>query len=381
MRTSSAYLRRGATVALGFTLLASVLSPRALATPAAPVTPEIEAKQAQAAAAQAELDNMNAALEVQVEEYNAITEALDQTREQIRVTRADLEQATRDLESARDSLSTRASNIYKSGGGGIIEVFLGARSFEDFIVRVELAVRINRSDATLVAEVKDARARVEASELALEQREAEQVALKAEAEDRARRIEADVAEQQEFLARLEGEVQALIAAEQERQRLLAEERARQAALAAARAASNRQTSTGRAAADPSSLGAGHPEAVDIALQYLGVPYVWGGSTPSGFDCSGLTQYCYRQIGITLPRTSQSQYQAGKHISADRLDLLVPGDLVFFGTNGDPGLVHHVGMYVGDGNYVHAPYTGASVRVDSLTGRIASRADYVGASRF
>ncbi|MGB4441229.1 MAG: C40 family peptidase, partial [Coriobacteriia bacterium] len=126
---------------------------------------------------------------------------------------------------------------------------------------------------------------------------------------------------------------------------------------------------------------GQAQVVSIALQYLGVPYVWGGSTPSGFDCSGLTQYCYRQVGVSLPRTSQSQYQAGQHIARDRLDLLRPGDLVFFGTNGDAGDVHHVGMYVGDGNYVHAPYTGAVVRVDSLNARISSRSDYVGGSRF
>ena len=88
-----------------------------------------------------------------------------------------------------------------------------------------------------------------------------------------------------------------------------------------------------------------------------------------------------QVTFSLPRTSQSQYEAGQHIARGRLDLLKPGDLVFFGTDGDADAVHHVGMYVGDGNYVHAPYTGAVVRVDSLTARIAAKADYVGASRF
>jgi len=121
--------------------------------------------------------------------------------------------------------------------------------------------------------------------------------------------------------------------------------------------------------------------VDIALQYLGVPYVYGGSSPSGFDCSGLVQYVYRQVGVSLPRTSQSQFRVGEHIPADRVDLLQPGDLVFFGTDGDPSRVHHVGMYVGDGNYVHAPYTGTVVRVNSLTSRIQSSGDYVGGSRF
>jgi len=120
--------------------------------------------------------------------------------------------------------------------------------------------------------------------------------------------------------------------------------------------------------------------VDIALQYLGVPYVYGGSTPDGFDCSGFVQYVYRQVGVSLPRTSRAQYGVGQHIAADRVDLLQPGDLVFFGTNGDPSRVHHVGMYVGGGNYIHAPYTGTVVRINSLISRIQSNGDYVGASR-
>lgn len=377
MRKPPAYLRRVAAIVVGL-----IVASTAFTAFAAPSTPEIEAKQAEATAAQAELERMNSDLEVRIEEYNAITEALDATREDIRVTEGDLEAASADLEEAQATLSRRATNIYKSGGTSMIDVFLGSTSFQDFVSRVDLAVRINRSDAGVVADVKDAKARVEASKSALQQREAEQVALKDEAASRAARIEADMQAQQRFVSQLEGEVQTLISAEEERQRQLAEERARQAALAASRAAANRKPSSGdRAAADPSSLSGGHPEVVDVALGFLGVPYVWGGSSPSGFDCSGLTQYCYDKVGVSLPRTSQSQFQSGEHIAADRLDLLQPGDLVFFGTDGDSSAVHHVGIYVGDGNYVHAPYTGATVRVDSLVARIESKADYVGASRF
>lgn len=367
-------------MALALLLVVSLAPTQAFGVPS---TPEIAAKQAEAVTAQAELDRMNADLEVQIEQYNAITEALEETQGEIRRTELDLEAATRDLASARRTLAKRASSIYKNGGGGVLEVFLGARSFEDFVVRMDLVVRISRSDAHTVAGVKDAKSRVEATERALQQRQAEQTALLAEAAGRASRIEADMRTQEQFVSRLEGEVRTLIAQEEDRLRELAAERARQAALAAAQ-----QTSRGdnvstveRDAADPSSLTPGRPEVVDVAMQYLGVPYLWGGSTPAGFDCSGLTQYCYRQIGVTIPRTSQRQYRAGQHIARGRVDLLVPGDLVFFGTNGDGDQVHHVGIYVGSGNYLHAPYTGAVVRVDSLTSRIASRGDYVGASRF
>lgn len=379
MRTSTANLRRGATVALVSLLVGAILAPAAHAVPP---TAEISAKQAEAAVAQAELEQMNAALEVQVEEYNAISEALEQTREEIRTTLRDLERAEADLLEARRSLTDRATVLYKNGGVSVFDVLLGTTSFQDFLVRLDYAVRVSRSDADLVAEVKAAKARVEANERALEQRQAEQLVLQGEAAGRAEEIETEMTEQQRFVEALEGEVRSLIAAEEERQRVLAAERAAQAAAAAAAAAAGRGSgSAGRAAADPSALSGGHPEVVDIALRYLGVPYAWGGASPSGFDCSGLMQYCYRQVGVSLPRTSQSQYNAGQHIERDRLDLLRAGDLVFFGTDGDPGQVHHVGMYVGDGNYVHAPYTGTVVRVDSLSARITSRGDYVGASRF
>ena len=99
--------------------------------------------------------------------------------------------------------------------------------------------------------------------------------------------------------------------------------------------------------------------VSEAQKYLGVPYLWGGTTPNGFDCSGLAQYVYRNCGINITRVSQSQYTEGVLISRENLQ---PGDLVFFQKNGD---VHHVGIYAGNGMMIHAPYTGTVVQYQSL----------------
>ena len=86
----------------------------------------------------------------------------------------------------------------------------------------------------------------------------------------------------------------------------------------------------------------------VAERYLGVRYVWGGESPTGFDCSGLVQFAYNAIGISIPRTTYEQYRIGEPVSRDELE---PGDLLFFDHVG------HVGMYVGGGRFIHAPHTG------------------------
>ncbi len=116
---------------------------------------------------------------------------------------------------------------------------------------------------------------------------------------------------------------------------------------------------------PTGTGAGHPAAASIALQYLGVPYRYGGSSPAGFDCSGLVMYVYAQLGISLPHYTVAQWNATQPISSP-----APGDLVFFNGLG------HVGIYIGGGRFVDAPHTGSVVRIDS----ISSFGGYDGARR-
>jgi cell wall-associated NlpC family hydrolase len=147
-------------------------------------------------------------------------------------------------------------------------------------------------------------------------------------------------------------------------RLKEQEAARaKAAAEAAAAQTGGSTSTGGGTVvDPG--GSGHSAVVGIAQRYLGVPYVYGGASPSGFDCSGLTMYCYAQIGIGLAHGATAQQQSSTPVP---LNALQPGDLVFFG---NAGFSHHVAIFVGGTTCIEAPHTGDVVRYGTWTGRDA-----------
>jgi len=113
------------------------------------------------------------------------------------------------------------------------------------------------------------------------------------------------------------------------------------------------------------------KAARMVQDYLGVPYVWGGESPQGFDCSGLLQWVWGKLGVKIPRTTYDQVKAGFAVARRNLR---PGDAVFFGTRSN---VHHVGMFIGGGQFIEAPHSGAVVRISNLAGR----RDYVGARRY
>ena len=108
--------------------------------------------------------------------------------------------------------------------------------------------------------------------------------------------------------------------------------------------------------------------VAYASNFLGTPYRWGANGPSSFDCSGFTKYVFSHFGISLTRTTYTQINEGEYVSRGDLE---PGDLVFFGS----GTPHHVGIYVGNNSYIHAPSTGDVVKVSAMT-----RGDYLSARR-
>jgi peptidoglycan DL-endopeptidase CwlO len=240
---------------------------------------------------------------------------------------------------------------------------------------------VSAQDARVLGQVKSFRAAVVERKARLERAQKEQVQVVADKAAQRRSIEGQLAERQRLLSSIRDQIAELEAAERRRQeRLAAQARARfiaaQQQAQAAPAEEPQALTQSVPAADAADLPAPAPAArygaaVGIAMQYLGIPYKWGGASPAtGFDCSGFTMYVFAQLGVSLPHHAASQYGMGTPVSKAELQ---PGDLVFFNGLG------HMGMYIGGGNFIHAPRTGDVVKISSLSEpyRVAN---WVGARR-
>lgn len=323
-----------------------------LAAPAS-ATPLAD-KRAEAARIKAQVDELDERLEIAAEEYNEAREQYEAVTADVQANEAlaaELEARQATLET---HLSTRVVSMYRQGPLGALEVLLGATSFEEFATMWDVLQTLNGRDAVQMAELRETRMELERvhAELA-----AQQVEAKAHADVMERQrveVEGQLAERERLLVGVEDEIAELVRE--------AEEAARRRAAAAA-AAARPGTDYGNPTNAPRS------SVVAIAMSKLGAPYKWAASGPDMFDCSGFTMWCYAQIGVSLPHSSRAQINVGQRVSKANLE---PGDLVFFGRS----TIHHVGIYVGNGNYVHAPSTGDVVKVSSL----GARSDYVGACR-
>jgi cell wall-associated NlpC family hydrolase len=333
--------------------------------------PSIADKQEQARAVLVELDEMDMALGRAVEAYNGATLELQRIDGELRTNQRHLGIAKRSLATGQRRIAIRLKELYVNGGtGGVVEIVLGARTLDDLLNRLDVVERVGAQDAKVLAEVKRFKHDVAARKVRLQKARARQADVVAQRAEQRRSIEGQIAERQRLYESIKNEI-ARLQAEQRRREAAAAAAAR-ARLAAAQqaaqlAAQSYQSDAGGTpdaaapvieptySAPPPDSGAAS-QVVSIAMQYLGVPYVWGGMGPSGFDCSGLIAYSYAQIGISLPHHAAAQYGYGVPVSREELQ---PGDLVFFNGLG------HAGIYVGGGSFIHAPHTGDVVKISSL----------------
>lgn len=292
--------------------------------------------------------------EIVVEEYNLVNAEYESLQGQIAETADKVAVLEKRMNTTHDEASAIAVQIYKSGGAtGSLEAILSSESLADMDTSIQY-LQTSQEARTRVFEQLDVATR----ELNIElERLEKQKVTAARAREKVLELKAEI---QEKIASQQGEIDEL---NEKIERAEARQRRRDAAAA--------QPSS--PLPDPGHIPTVHAssphaqKAVDAALSQIGKPYVYAAAGPDSYDCSGLTMWAWAQAGVGLPHNSGAQYAATPRV--DRSDL-EPGDLVFFGSP-----IHHVGMYIGNGQMVEAPYTGEYVRINSM-----DRSDYVGAGR-
>jgi cell wall-associated NlpC family hydrolase len=372
-----------------FGILAALL----IAVPAFATPSPIDAKKAEAQQVLGEISQLDASLGRANERLNLANIQLAQVQGQIKVNRRELGIAKLNLHRSQKAIAKRLVTLYTKGESSALEVILGARTLTDVLNRIETEDKVSSLDTQVIEQVVTYRTSVtrHAHRLRIQRAHVKRLIAQRAAEQRS--LQYQIIQRKQLFNSLSAQIQQMIAAEQLRQ-LRAAQAARAAYLAAqAQAQQARQsqavgagtygstatqaggTSTfGAAAATPEGAtvvpSSSYSGAAGVALSEIGVPYQWAGSSPGGFDCSGLVMYAYSKEGVSLPHSSYAQWNVGTAVPKDQLQA---GDLVFFDGLG------HVGIYIGNGEFVHAPHTGDVVKVSNLdSGSYAG--SYVGARR-
>ena len=390
------FLKAAALGMLGLTVFGAADVSRAFAAKASDETlAALDSAQAQYEAAAAELQQIGQELE---EAQYALAECqgnLDATNQQIADTEATIAQRQQELSDAQDVLASRVRANYTAGSTELIDVLFNSTDFDDFVSRVYYAGKVTDADAAAIQTVKDIKAELESEEAALQEQRAAQEQLVAEQQQLTDDLSTKEASYQDYVSGLSAEVTALM--QQAQAELAAAQQAEYEAEMARQAAEAEANNNNNGGGDGGNTdnggnanngggdnnnnnnggndnngnnnnnnnggysGGNHvPAVASIAGNYIGVPYVWGGTDPSGFDCSGLAQYCYAQAGYSIGRDTYAQ--AANISSCGQMTYnmsdLQAGDLVFPHSG-------HVGICVGGDMMIHAPYPGQSVQYSSI----------------
>ncbi|WHZ04211.1 NlpC/P60 family protein [Neobacillus sp. YX16] len=309
-----------------------------------------------------QLDN---GIALSMEKSQILNEKIVTQQGKIKETEIQIIKADEDFANHKEIYSERLKSIQVKGNQSVVtyaELLLSAGSVSEFFNRFTAISKIIENDNELLEGLREKEATLKQAKEQLQNHINELEKSKVELASEQKQIEENKNQIQQDLEAAKGTLKDLMAQQKAQQEaeLAAQRAASQETAPEIQQQSQTQASEVAKASTPSvavpnvTNSATANSVIATAKQYLGVPYVWGGSTPSGFDCSGFTSYVYRSVGISLPRTSRAQQNVGTRIS---LSQVQPGDLVF---RGSPA--YHVGIYIGGGQYIHAPQTGDVVKI-------------------
>ena len=365
-------MRQAVALALAMTAVAALV----FASGSATADPSISSKRQQAQAILTQVQDLDSSLSHAIESYNLANIQLTSIDADLKSNGQHLVIAKQSLGIAQTHIAKRLRALYINGdSGGAVDVILGAKSLDDLLDRLDMAQRVGGQDARVLTEMRRFRGEVETRRQKLSNDRDRQAQVVSQRASQKQWIESKLSERRQLLSSIQGEIKRMEQAEARRQAILAEQARARLAATRSEASQPQALQYSPPVADSSTPSVPVPSSqyggvVGIAMQYLGTPYVWGGSSPGGFDCSGLVMFVYAQMGVSLPHHAADIYNYGVPVSRDQLQ---PGDLVFFDGLG------HMGIYIGGGQFIHAPHTGDVVKISSLSDSWYA-ATYVGAKR-